>query len=196
MKKIGTKLLVVLAVALGGVAASQEPTTAKASTTFSSIPSGHFQSSKAHYAFHWQTMKSGKNKGQVLVFGNFDKPSVQLGVPNKYKLSKNHRTLTTYYRLMSSKGKLEKTTYRMDVYKYSSSKYRVKLNQYKAGLLPSSKVQPIHLTLLKSHPLRIMRQNIPSLNFLTQNISQHMMQTISQTMKQTINQHIMHILTR
>ncbi|GAT17850.1 hypothetical protein [Secundilactobacillus silagei] len=152
MKKIGTKLLVVLAVALGGVAASQEPTTAKASTTFSSIPSGHFQSSKAHYAFHWQTMKSGKNKGQVLVFGNFDKPSVQLGVPNKYKLSKNHRTLTTYYRLMSSKGKLEKTTYRMDVYKYSSSKYRVKLNQYKAGLLPSSKGSAYTFNVTKKSP--------------------------------------------
>ncbi|MFC6255119.1 hypothetical protein ACFP1H_11060 [Secundilactobacillus hailunensis] len=152
MKKIGTKLLVVLAVALGGVAASQEPTMAKSSNTISSIPSGHFQSSKAHYAFRWQSVQSGKKKAQVLVLGDFNKPSVQLGYPTKYKLSKNRRTLTTYYRLSSSKGKLGKTTYRMDVYKYSSSKYRVKLNQYKAGLLPSYKGSAYTFNVTKKSP--------------------------------------------
>lgn len=151
MKKIGTKLLVVLTVALGGFVASQQPTTAHASTKISSIPSGNFQVSKAYYTFRWQTFKSGSKKGQVLVIGDFKNASIHYAIPTKYKLSKSHRTLTTYYRLMN-KGKLAKTTYRMDIYKYSTSKYRVKLNQYKAGLLPSYKGQSYTASVTKSSP--------------------------------------------
>ncbi|GAT17849.1 hypothetical protein [Secundilactobacillus silagei] len=157
MKKLGTKLLVALTVVLGGLVASQQPVTAHAATTFSSsiIPSGHFQNAANHYAFHWQSFKAGKSKGQVLIFGNFNgdvkHPAIQFGVPTKYKLSKNRRTLTTYYRLTSAKGKLS-STYRMDLYKYSNSNYRVKLNQYKAGLLPSYKGSSYTFNLTKNSP--------------------------------------------
>ncbi|HBF75889.1 MAG TPA: hypothetical protein DDW71_11630 [Lactobacillus sp.] len=151
MKKIGTKLLIVIAVMFGGIVAVQQPTTAHASNKISSVPSGHFKVSKAAYAFHWQTVKSGSKKAQILVFGDFKQPTVRYAVPTKYKLSKNHRTLTTYYRLMN-KNKLDKTTYRMDIYKYSNSKYKVKLNQYKAGLLPSYKGKSYTATVTKSSP--------------------------------------------
>lgn len=157
MKRLGTKLLVALTVVLGGLVASQQPVAAHASTTFSAslIPNGHFQNAANHYAFHWQDFKEGKSKGQVLIFGDFSgdikHPAIQFGVPTKYKLSKNRRTLTTYYRLMNSKGQLS-GTYRMDVYKYSNSKYRVKLNQYKAGLLPSHKGASYTFNLTKNSP--------------------------------------------
>lgn len=145
MKKIGTKLLVVLTVALGGVVASQQPTTAHASTKISSIPSGNFQVSKAYYTFRFQTIKSGHKKGLVLVIGDFKKPAVRYASPTKAKVSKNGRTLTVYY-------KLDKTTYRMDLYKYSNSKYKVKLNQYKAGVLPSYKGKSYTASVTKSSP--------------------------------------------
>lgn len=165
MKKIGTKLLVVLTVALGGIVASQQPTTAHASNTISSTPSGHFKISQADYTFHWQTFKSGNKRGSVLVFGDFKQPAVHYAVPTKYKLSKNRRTLTTYYRLMN-KDKLAKTTYRMDVYKYSNSKYRVKLNQYKAGLLPSYKGKTYTATITKSSPAQYFATTYTSVKLL------------------------------
>jgi hypothetical protein len=151
MKKIGTKLLIVVAVIFGGIVALQQPTTAHASNKISSVPSGHFTVSKVDYAFHWQTVKNGSKKAQVLVFGDFRQPAVHYAIPTKYKLSKNHRTLTTYYRLTNN-GKLDKTTYRMDIYKYSNSKYKIKLNQYKAGLLPSHKGTSYTVSVTKDSP--------------------------------------------
>lgn len=151
MKKLRTKLLIVSAVAFGGFALAQQPITAHASNKISSVPSGNFQVSKAYYSFHWQTFKSGKKTGKVLVIGDFKNAAVRYAVPTKYKLSKSHRTLTTYYRLMNN-NKLAKTTYRMDIYKYSNSKYKVKLNQYKAGLLPSYKGKSYTAKVTKSSP--------------------------------------------
>ncbi|GAX03387.1 hypothetical protein IWT140_00990 [Secundilactobacillus pentosiphilus] len=179
MKKIGTKLFVVLTVALGGLVASQEPTTAHASTTFSSIPSGHFKVSKAGYAFRWQTFKSGSKKGKILVFGDFKNFAVRYGIPTKYKLSKSHRTLTTYYRLMNN-NKLDKATYRMDVYKYSNSKYRVKLNHYKAGLFPSYKGSSYKVSLTKSSPAQSFATTYSKPALLKQVTASYMQQIQSQ----------------
>lgn len=154
MKKMGKGLLLALTLAVGGFVVGQQPLSAHASTTFSSVPSGHFQSAKAQYAFHWQNVKVKKQTTKVLVFGNFKGASVRYGIPTKYKLSKNHRTLNTYYRLMSLKGNLGKTVYKMSTYKYSNTKYRVKLYTYKNGLLPSYKGKSYTFKLTKGSPAK------------------------------------------
>lgn len=140
MKRFGLKLLLTFTVGLGSALAfAQQPTTAQASSKFSSIPTGYLQSAKAQYAFHWKKVTMGKTTGNILIFGNFKSGMVKYAIPTKYKLSKTKRTLTTYYKTISTKGKVSKATYRMDLYKYSTAHYRVKLNNYKAGRYPSYK---------------------------------------------------------
>lgn len=152
MKRMGTKLLVVLAMGIGGLVAVQQPTTAHAAKTFSSLPSGNLQSAKAQYAFRYQKVSSKGKTGEILVLGDFKNASVRYAIPYKLKLSKDHRTLSTYYHLMSLKGKLGKSTYKMSVYRYSTTKYRVKLNNYKAGRMPSYKGSSYTFTATKSSP--------------------------------------------
>ncbi|MTV82056.1 hypothetical protein [Secundilactobacillus folii] len=153
-KRMGTKILVAATMVIGGFAAIQQPTVAHASKTFSSIPGGHFQSAKAQYAFHFQAIKAGNKTGLMLVFGDFKNASVRYAVPVKSAASKNHRTLNIYYRVESLKGKLGKTNYKMSIYKYSNTKYRVKLYNYKSGLFPSYKGTAYTFKLTKSSPAK------------------------------------------
>lgn len=154
MKKNVTKLVLAMALGLGGVVALSQPVTASASSKFTGIPTTYLKSAKAQYAFHWQKVKVGKKTGTFLIFGNFKTSGVSYAIPTKYKLSKTHRTLTTYYKLLNNKGKVGKATYRMDLYKYSNAHYRVKLNNYKAGLLPSYKGKSYTFTSVKTSPAK------------------------------------------
>lgn len=154
MKKNVTKLVLAMALGLGGVVALSQPVTASASSKFTGIPTTYLKSAKAQYAFHWQKVTIGKKTGTFLIFGNFKTSGVSYAIPTKYKLSKTHRTLTTYYKLLNNKGKVGKATYRMDLYKYSNAHYRVKLNNYKAGLLPSYKGKAYTFTSVKTSPAK------------------------------------------
>lgn len=154
MKKNVAKLVLAMTLGLGGVVALSQPVTASASSKFTGIPTTYLKSAKAQYAFHWQKVTVGKKTGTFLIFGNFKTSGVSYAIPTKYKLSKTHRTLTTYYKLLNNKGKVGKATYRMDLYKYSNAHYRVKLNNYKAGLLPSYKGKAYTFTSVKTSPAK------------------------------------------
>ncbi|GAA3622141.1 hypothetical protein [Secundilactobacillus similis] len=127
MKKALTGIVVTAAAFVGVTLATIQPAQAS-STKFTASeinkPTGYFNSTKAQYAFHWKTVKNKKGTVHYLIFGDFSKPALSTGVVSaKYKLSKTHRTLTTTYRAIDSKGNLGKT-YKFTLYKQSSTKYR------------------------------------------------------------------------
>lgn len=120
--------------------ALQTPT--QASDTFDkseiSGPTGYFKSDKAQFAFHWKYLKTNKGVQTILIFGDFKKPQLQIGMPVLNNISKDRTTFTSQYKFVSTKGKLLNQKYYFPMKKISDNAYQVHLAYHNGGRVPSA----------------------------------------------------------
>lgn len=118
------------------------PTATQASDTFSdseiSGPTGYFKSSKAQFAFHWKNLKTDSGVQTILIFGDFHKPQIQLGMPSLNNISKDRKTFTSEYKFISSKGKLLTQKYYFPIKKLSDNSYQIHLAYHDGARVPSA----------------------------------------------------------
>lgn len=147
-----------MAVAFGlfGGALLSQPTTAQAASTFSrstlNNPTGYYYTNKGQYAFRWASVKRSGKTYHFISMANFKNGTVYTGGISRYEISRNRRTFSTTFKLYSNAGKVSSTTYKFGLYKLSTSKYRVKLYQYKAGKLLSNKGTTYSITWTTKNP--------------------------------------------
>lgn len=143
MEKKATIFALGLALGIGGIVATSQPTTARASKTYTRAilknPTGYYYTNKGQYAFHWMSKKHGNKTYHYLLMSDFKAGVVYTGGATRYQVTANRRTFTTTFRLYTNSGKLKAGTYKFGMYKLSNSKYRAKLYNYKGGKLLSNK---------------------------------------------------------
>ncbi|PAL01154.1 hypothetical protein B8W96_03160 [Lentilactobacillus parakefiri] len=131
---------------------------ARAADTFSkdeiSGPTGYFKSDKAQFAFHWKYLKTSKGVQTVLVFGDFNKPQLQVGMPTLNNISKDRRTFTSQYKFVSTKGKLLKQVYYFPLVKLSDTTYRVHLAYHNGARVPSANGKAYTFTKTSKSPAK------------------------------------------
>jgi hypothetical protein len=164
MRRFGVKIGVAILVAstLGGLAV---PTvaSAKSKTTFKSADlSRYYKSAKSKTAFHFTTVRQGKQAMNLIILGDFgnQQPEVRYGVPtSSFKLSNKGKTLSVKYRpltykMVNKKATLSigKTTYKFKMTKKSATKVTTKLTNGSRRLGSSGKSYTYTLT--KSNPAK------------------------------------------
>lgn len=134
-------------------------TPVKASNTFDkseiSGPTGYFKSNKARFAFHWKYLKTKKGVQTILIFGDFNKPELQIGMPVLNNISKDRTTFTSQYKFVNTKGKLLNQKYYFPIKKLSNNSYQVHLAYHNGGRVPSANGKSYIFTKTAKSPAKI-----------------------------------------
>lgn len=156
--------------ALGTVSGVLTPSVASAKTkvtgTFANRDlQSYYKSAKAKSAFHFETLKAGKNSKKtatVVVMGDFGSvPNVKYGALTSAKYSKNKKVLTMKYKLVNFKTKNGKTTtslakkaYTFKLTKKSTNKFTAKLTGKKANRRLANSGTTYKYTRTKTNPAK------------------------------------------
>ncbi len=115
--------------------------------------SGFFTSDKAAFAFHWENIKTNNGEKNVIIFGDFQTPILEVGYPTLVKYNKD--TATINYQLTDIKGNLLAPIHTFTVKKTGSNSFKVYLDSFQTGRLPSTKGNSYTFSKTKTSPAEV-----------------------------------------